>query len=137
MNKKVLIVIIVAVVVIAAGLWVAFGYKQTASTPAVDQNSTANKPAAEKADATITYTDNGFSPTTLTVKSGATINIVNNSSSPLEFSSGEHPTHLEDPELNMSTLQPGKSGSVKATKTGTVSFHNHLKASDTGTLTVE
>jgi plastocyanin len=137
MNKKTISIIIIAVAVIAAGLWVAFGQKQTASTPAHGNESTANKGAAAGAAATITYTNDGFSPKTVTVKSGDTVNVVNNSSTELEFSSNDHPTHLNDPELNMTTLEPGKSGSITPIKTGTMGYHNHLKASDTGTLTVE
>src|SRR5688500_10862335 len=40
--------------------------------------------------ATITFTDDGFSPSTLTVKSGDTIAVKNDSSSSLEFESNPH-----------------------------------------------
>lgn len=86
--------------------------------------------------ATITYTDSGFSPSTLTVARGTTITVVNHSSDLLKFSSGPHPTDNEDPEINMDMLTPGKQGSFIVSKLGTHGFHNHYNEDKTGTLLV-
>ncbi len=85
---------------------------------------------------TINYTNAGFPSETFMVKAGGTVTVKNNSDHDLEFSSGSHPTHTDEPELNMDVLRPGESGSFKVTKVGTWSFHNHLKEHDAGSLMV-
>lgn len=85
---------------------------------------------------TITYTDAGFSPQTTTVASGSTVRVVNESKAELYFASGPHPQHNLNPELNMSELAPGKEGTIRVTREGTWSFHNHENDNHTGTITV-
>ncbi len=106
---------------------------------------TDDKPAAENAPivstdssgAVITYTDNGFSPSTSTVSSGTTITIKNDSTKSLQFASSDHPTHTKNPELNGATIEPGQTQTITVTKKGTNGYHNHLNASDTGTIIVQ
>lgn len=86
--------------------------------------------------AAIAYTDSGFSPATLTVTSGTTVTVTNNSSHAMMFASGPHPAHNEDPEINLDELQPGESASFIATTTGTHGFHDHMNDDLTGTLVV-
>lgn len=86
--------------------------------------------------ATITATNDGFTPNTVTIKKGQMIKIVNNSSSPIQFSSADHPTHRLDPELNMSELAPGESGTVMPENVGSHGYHDHLHAEHTGTIVV-
>lgn len=146
MNKKVLISVVGVIAIIVLGFVV---YSMTRpskspetveSVPAAQSDSTDapqvtdSKLTAETA--TITYTDQGFSPSTLTVKAGATIRVVNNASDALEFSSDNHPTHLGNLELNMDALNAGEAGIFTVTKTGEYGFHDHLNASNEGTLTV-
>lgn len=109
-----------------------------------DTNTGTNDPAKTSPEAeteeaettTITATNQGFMPAMLTVKKGTAIRIVNNSDSPIEFSSDNHPSHRENPEMNMSTLEPGSEGTVTVTAVGEHGFHDHLNASHTGVLTV-
>jgi plastocyanin len=142
MNKKTTIWVIVLLIVVGAiGAGVYFATKPADTTPATQKetntNSTSNNNAdTSTASATITYADSGFAPSTLTIKKGQTIKIVNNSSSPMQFSSADHPTHLQDPELNMATLSPGESGTVIPETVGTHGYHDHLKAEHTGSITV-
>ena len=144
-NKAVTIVIAVALVLAGAGVAAfLFMSNKSAAPQATDETETTtttetptNNPTSEVAGATITYTDNGFEPTSLTVKAGTVVKIENKSSNPLQFSSDNHPTHTKDPELNLATIDPGKSATFTPTKTGTWGFHNHLNAGDIGTLTVE
>jgi plastocyanin len=104
------------------------------SQAASNTQSNSSQPAAEN---TITYTDNGFSPATLTVTSGTKITIKNNSSGLLQFDSDPHPEHTDDPELNVGSIASGDSATITVTKTGSHGYHNHLNASDTGTIIVE
>jgi plastocyanin len=141
-------VIIVVVLAIIGGGAVALNNKNNDKQPPVSpasastssqpststQASNDNPPAAEN---TITYSDNGFRPATLTVTSGTKITIKNKSSIPLQFDSDPHPEHTDDPELNVGTVSPGSSVTITVTKPGSHGYHNHLNASDTGTIIVE
>jgi plastocyanin len=135
-NKTTLWIVVLLVVVAGVGAGVYFATK----TPAANTNQSTNTPSNNNTDTTaavtITATDDGFSPATVTLKKGQTIKVVNNASSPIQFSSADHPTHLQDPELNMATLSPGKSGTVTPETVGTHGYHDHLHPSHTGSMTV-
>lgn len=146
MNKKVLISVVGLTVLIVLGFAVysitrpSESPETVESVPAARSDST-DAPQATDSEltteiVTITYTDQGFSPSSLTVKAGATIRVVNNASDALEFSSDNHPTHLNNLELNMDVLNTGETGTFTVTKTGEYGFHDHLNASNEGILTV-
>lgn len=150
MNKKGVIIAAVALLVIGGG---AYALTQNSEEPSEASNSAESdhdhndgshshdEEAADTSSAvetsTITYTDDGFSPSTVTVKAGTTITVKNNSSSPLQFSSDPHPAHTDEDELNLSTLSPGASTTFVATETGSHGFHNHLNEDASGTLIVQ
>ncbi len=93
--------------------------------------------AAQTAAATITYSNDGYSPATVTVKTGDTVVIRNDSSRDMQFDSDPHPAHTDNEELNVGIVEPGKSMSFVVKRTGTFGYHNHLNASDTGTIVVQ
>lgn len=149
MNKKGVIIAVVALLVIGGG---AYALTQdsdensdtTNTSQTSDRTDDAHADDTENADtgeatetSTITYTDSGFSPATITVTAGTAITVKNDSSSPLQFSSDPHPAHTDEEELNLSTLSPGKSSTFTVTETGTFGFHNHLDEDATGTLIVQ
>jgi plastocyanin len=146
MSKKATIwVIILLILVAAGGAWVYFATKpsetannaKTDTTKNTEENSPpVNNETGQETAATITATNDGFTPNTVTVKKGQSIKVVNDSSSPIEFSSADHPTHLQDPELNMTVLQPGESGTITVTNVGTHGYHDHLSPSRTGKIVV-
>jgi plastocyanin len=138
----------IVLVVVSAGLliWIFAGRKAEApasntesSQEAIQESSASSDSegkATESSAATIVFTNDGFSPSTLTVKSGTVVTVKNESSNRVQFSSDDHPTHREDPEINMKTLAPGESGTFTATKVGTQGFHDHIDDSQVGTLIV-
>ena len=105
----------------------------SSSTPSSSETNNSNT----SNEATITYTDDGYSPSTLTVKAGTVVTIKNNSSSDMEFSSDSHPVHTDDPELNMEVVGPGESTTLTPTVKGTHGYHDHLNSTHTGTLIVQ
>jgi plastocyanin len=154
MNKGVIIGIVVVVLVVAGGVFAltkkSDDKTDTSTTPTTANNSTESQSTTpsdnatsnasdsdQNSSTTITYSDSGFSPATLTVKAGTTVTVKNDSSSSLQFSSDPHPVHTDNPELNMGVLAPGKSDTFTVTKTGTWGYHNHLNPSDTGTIVVQ
>jgi plastocyanin len=87
------------------------------------------------------------------VKIGDTVTFVNNSSHGMWVASNVHPTHTEYDGTDTHThctngadnnggfdecspVANGTSYSFTFTKAGTFSFHNHVNASDTGTVVV-
>lgn len=143
MKALIILVTIAAVVVLGA-----VGYKllhkttpaptttttQVTTAPSTTTNS-ADTPASEQA--TITYSDNGFSPASLTVKSGTTVTVKNTSSRTVQFDSDPHPAHTDDKDLNAGIIEPGKSTTFVAVNKGNFGYHNHLDASETGTIIVQ
>lgn len=133
MNKTGrIIAAIVAVGIIAGGVfW--FTNKPAAET---------NTPQTNEGDAvsavTITYTtENGFSPTSNTVKAGEKVTFVNNSQTAIQPASDPHPAHTTNSELNIGNLEPGASKTITLDSKGAWSIHNHLDHTKSATITVE
>lgn len=106
------------------------------NTPQPPGDSTQSS-EGDQAAAVITYSDSGFSPSVVTVKSGSKITIKNVSSSAMQFDSDPHPIHTDDPELNEGVIEPGKSGTITVNVKGTHGYHNHLNPDQTGTIVVQ
>lgn len=137
MKKSVIIIVLVVIVALAGVAFAVVNSADDNSTQTTQDNTATEESDQASTANTIKYTDNGFSPSTLTVKAGTTITIKNNSSRPLQFSSDDHPEHTDDPELNLSTLSPGGSQKLTVTVMGTHGIHNHLDDSHGATLVIE
>lgn len=111
------------------------GNSSQAATNASPQASPDND--TDQAAATIIYSNDGYSPATTTVKTGDTVVIKNDSSRAMQFDSDPHPAHTDNEELNVGVVEPGESMSFVVKRTGTFGYHNHLNASDTGTIIVQ
>jgi plastocyanin len=107
---------------------------QNNTTPATTSPGTNT---TKEAAATITFDGKGFSPASVTVKAGDTIRITNSSSDPLSFNSDPHPTHTDEPELNVGDVSTGSSQTFTVTKSGTWGYHNHFDQSQRGSITVQ
>jgi len=87
---------------------------------------------------TITYNGTAFSPSQLTVKTGDTVNFVNNSSRSFWPASGPHPQHTNYPEFDPKQgIATGEHWSFTFTKVGSWPFHDHLNATVFGRIVVE
>jgi hypothetical protein len=150
--NKIVITVVVALAVIGAGALFIAGNNENKQTPTPTTSSqtttSSSVPAEESAAmqptdsaaepaATITITDDGYSPKIVTVKRGAVVKVVNTSSQKSMFSSDPHPSHTKNNELNQSTIPPGGSQTFKVTLAGTFGFHDHLQSRYEGTLIVE
>lgn len=142
-------VVVIVVLVFGGGVYAALhksgstAVNPNANTSPAPSSTTTNainpdaSASSTKAAATITFTDNGFSPSTTTVKAGDTVQVTNNSSQPMQFDSDPHPQHTDEPELNVGEVDPGESKTFVVTKKGHWGFHDHLDAGFTGTLNVQ
>lgn len=141
MNKttKIVLISIIGIVIIGGGAYFLMNNRKDDKNTS-QRNGTANQDSSDKGSTsapTITYTNSGFEPNTLTVQAGTTITIKNDSSEDLQFSSDDHPTHTQNTELNETTLGPDQTQTLTLTQTGTWGYHNHIDPSDTGTIIVE
>ncbi len=101
-------------------------------TPAPSPTSTAPKTV------TISMTDSGFSPNTITINNGDTVKFVNNGTKGIWPASAPHPTHTDYPGFDAGkAVQPGGSYSFTFTKVGTWKYHNHSNSSQFGSITVQ
>src|SRR3989344_1894426 len=129
MKKKGVIVIAV-VIVLAAAIFILMKKSNKSPEPAANtaattqiasntnqtQNTEQQAPDAENAaETTITYSNDGFSPSELTVNSGTTVTIKNESDRVLQLVSDPHPQHTGNPELNVGTISPGKTTTFTVT----------------------
>jgi len=141
---KPLIAVITVVVVIFMGLGAWLFLSAQPAQPTQTTSSTSTPPATqepaptaeESNGATIVFTDNGFAQQNYSVAAGQAVTVKNESSIAVEFSSDEHPTHRDNPELNMNALQPGQQESFTPSRTGEWGVHDHIHPQFTTMLAV-
>ena len=86
----------------------------------------------------VNYTDKGFSPSSLEIKVGETVQFVNQSSGGMWTASGPHPSHTAYPEFDPKRNIPsGETYEFTFTKIGEWKYHNHTKAGMYGTIIVK
>lgn len=132
----------IVVILVIAGIFVLVqnsgNKKANNSTTSSDNTSTTNQTSSEASSSgTITYSDSGFSPSTLTIKAGGQLTVTNSSSSTVQFDSEPHPIHTDNNELNIGTINAGESKTVTLNKTGDWGYHNHLDSGQKGRVTVK
>lgn len=141
-KSKLLIGIVLIVIGVALLGWALMGRKADApaSEPATNNTATAQTEAENTdepaATATISFTNDGFSPQELEVKVGTVVTVRNDSNTRVQFSSDDHPTHTINQGMNLPVLNPGESDTFTADEVGEWGFHDHLDDSHTGVLVV-
>jgi plastocyanin len=137
MNIKYVIIGVIAAVLIIGG----FATLQSqASSPSINsttptENNTQMNPSE---GTTVEYTEQGFTPKTITVKVGTTVTWVNKDSDPMWVASNPHPIHTDLPGFDaLKQIPTGETYSYTFTKVGNWGYHNHLNPSNTGTVVVE
>ncbi len=85
---------------------------------------------------TVVYGDDGaFAPERVEITTGDTVRFVNESAVPVWPASNIHPTHEILPEFDpLEAIPPGESWSFTFTENGWWRYHNHIDASQTGTV---
>lgn len=163
MNTKNLLIAILAVALIALGVY-AFSTNRAAapSTEATVEENTVESPISVTqneedggpAFTVITLTNSGFSPASVTVARGETVRFINDSSRGMWVGADEHPTHTEYDGTSTrehcangtntgtsfdqcASIEKGEFWDYTFEKTGTFGFHNHVGASNTGTVVVQ
>jgi len=154
MNARTPWIVIIVIIIVLVGAWFAFGRtaeparEMATATPQTTENETAPETV------TVTYTDEGFSPSVVTVASGDMVRFMNQSSGDLWVGADEHPTHTSYDGTSTrdhcadgvnttgsfdqcTRIAPGTSWSYIFTRTGSFDYHNHARATHGGTVVVE
>lgn len=84
----------------------------------------------------VVLTASGFVPKVLTIHAGDTVTWMNNSGVQATVNSDPHPLHTAYPPLNLGEFNDGDILILTFPKPGRYSYHNHLDATQTGTILV-
>lgn len=139
--KRFLLGLIFVILVAAATWWWLNRNTQPATAPAPNQTERSAEENSEETAPTssqvVTYTGNGFSPATLTVKVGTKVTFRSSGGS-MWVASGPHPAHTAYPEFNAErSYTSGQEYSFTFSRAGTWTYHNHNNPSHQGTIRVE
>jgi len=86
----------------------------------------------------VNFTDNGFSPASVTIKQGETVRFVNQSSELIWVASNPHPTHTDYPGFDEKmAVSIGGTYDFTFTKIGTWGYHNHKDPAQKGEVIVD
>lgn len=129
--SKILIVIIVLVAVFGA---FTFLMNKNSSTPS---STTPSAMETNSQVANVILGDSGFVPKDIIVKAGTKVVWTNSSGKTATVDSADHPTHRLNTFLNLGEFLNNSFLQVVFDKAGKYNYHNHLNASETGTVTVE
>ena len=157
MNKTAILVI--AIVLVVAGLIVWYAPKKAVgpSTPTTEQNITplVGEPAPtnpqsapETKTFTVNYDAKGFTPNSIEIKVGDTVDFKNiggilkkippESAEKMWVASNPHPSHTDYPEFDAKkNYKNDETYSFTFTKAGTWGYHNHLDPGKTGIVIVK
>lgn len=142
-NKNYFIGAVILVIVIAGGYFFMKGKSQETTPVSTGQKMTetvsvTSAPTVPGVTTSISYTDTGFVPKTITVSVGTKVVWKNTGDKPMWVASAVHPTHQELPGFDQLTSM-GKGGAYAYTftKKGTWKYHNHVFPADTGIVVVE
>lgn len=157
MNNKIVVGLLVLLVGVGAGWYFLKGNYSSISpkieplitkgveSPTTELTGTPSEesgvPGTEKGGvvsaSSITYSTDGFSPKSVTVKKGSTVRWTNQGQGGMWVASAMHPTHQLLPGFDQ-LKSVGTAGIYEYTfvKVGTWKYHNHVAASDTGIVVV-
>ncbi len=128
---------VVVIIIVAVGAYFLF----------IRPTSDVGQPTPETSDVNvITYTDTGYSPSSLTIKAGEAVTFKNESSRSMWPASAMHPTHKLYPTTGgcigstfdaCQGVLPGGSWSFQFDVAGEWKYHDHLDPTKFGTIIVE
>jgi len=144
MNK--IILVIFALILLGGGFFLFNSNMQkqpsnvapTVVPTGMEKSPTEESDAMEKTEnSTVTLTNTGFTPATITVKAGDKVVWLNQSGGTATVHSAMHPTHLVYPKLNLGNFDVGGELSLVFDEVGTYKYHDHLNPTRFGTVVVE
>jgi plastocyanin len=147
MNKNGVIITIVVIVLAVIGIIVFAMNSNNQPAPANSQSQSDQNVPISAATPTgqalpvnysVSYTDQGFSPATVTINNGDSVTWTNNSTNRMWVASDPHPTHTDLPGFDEKTaVAAGGSWTYTFIVSGSHGYHNHTNPSIKGTVVVQ
>lgn len=138
MNKTVWGILGVTIIIVLGAFFLSKNDQTTSPTAPPTTTSTDLTEPSTTESGVVSYSDSGFSPVSLTIKVGDTVNFKNQSGKSMWVASDPHPIHTVYPEFDAKKeVANGENYSFTFTKVGTWKYHDHLNPSDTGTIIVQ
>lgn len=140
MSRNNLFIIIAILLILAAGFYFVNSTKTTVSPVSTDTTTPTDTstPSANIKENRVIISASGFTPQTITIKTGSSITWTNTDSVSHTVNSDPHPTHTISSLLNQAgTIKAGESKSLTFPTAGTYKYHDHLNPSSSGTVVVE
>ena len=100
-------------------------------------STTATTSSQATQPTTVTLTQQGFSPQTITIKAGEKIIWLNKSGETATVNSDPHPIHNLYPILNLGEFPNNGKLELVISKAGKYTYHNHYQPSHRGTIIVQ
>lgn len=149
--NKIFAIIVIAVVIVGGYFLIKKGAPKSGTTVSeTSNNEVSSQSSASQAqiaeEKIITYTDTGYSPSSIQIKQGGTIIFKNESSQSMWPASSMHPTHKDYPTTGgclgstfdaCKGVQPGDSWSFKFDIAGNWKYHDHLSPKSFGIIIVQ
>lgn len=140
--------LVVAIILVIAVVALIFAFTQPGSapvnSPSTGQVQTSTQAGnespgnAQNQEQVVAYTDNGFSPNSLTVSSGQSVTFFNASNRNFWVASDPHPVHTDYPGFDAKRqIPPGESYTFTFQKVGTWGYHNHMNPAQKGVIIVK
>lgn len=135
--------IVVGILILVSAIY--FGNRARSYPAPAEQQEIIEMPQAtgslpsvsSKRSLVISYTNQGFSPETITVKMGEEVTFVNESTKKMWIASDPHPLHTGLPTFDqLKSVGQGESYTYTFDKVGTWKYHNHVTPSVGGTVIV-
>jgi len=154
MNKNTILILLLIVVLIIIGFLI-FNNQDATPNPVQEQEQdqiTQEEPATDETSMTssnqeVVLTSQGFEPKTIPIKRGDSVTWTNNSDHGMWVASAQHPTHTVYPAKSddnclgsdfdaCASRASGESWSFTFDEIGSWNYHNHVFASEFGTVVV-
>lgn len=133
-GKVTLLIIIIAAVALAL---IVRG-EQDMTPPVEREREEVPSSTDTEEEVLVTYTDEGFSPSAVTVSQGTKVVFVNESSGSMWVGSDPHPVHTDLPAFDqLEGSGPGTSYEFTFREAGEWEYHNHLRPAHGGAVIVE
>ncbi len=142
MRNLVIGVVVVAVLLLGGYLLMNGSKKPTSSNnSSTNTNTSTNNSTTASDSVTVTYTDSGFTPSSVTLKKGGTLTWKNDASDQVQIGVNPHPVHtgnraITNGEFTLD-LNPGDTKTITINDTGTFGYHDHLDPTISGTIIVQ